>query len=103
MLTHEQIEIAVKFWTNLFNKCVNDPFEQIRFERALRKVITQNRGVISVIALQVVPHLILQQALKEAKSHPLSLPFRKLDLSFQNGKVYLYERDQFVKVLENDF
>ena len=96
----EQLEIAVKFWVDLFNQSIKDEDKRIRFERSLRRILNQHRDILEAISLQVVPHYLLLQVLKDAKLHPNSLPFRKLAVSFgDNGKVYLFERDQFVKNL----
>lgn len=99
MLTDEQITIAVKFWSDLFNTVVSKETDRNRFKKALAKVITENREVIQVIALQVMPQWILSAALKEAKVHKYTLPFKKLDTYFADEKVLLYERDKFIKEL----
>lgn len=101
MLSDVQIEIAVKFWSNLFNKQVTDVIIRDRFERALRRIITRNRAAIQSISLQVIPHYILALALKEIKASVHTFPFRKLEISFPNGEVYLFERDKFIKSLSH--
>lgn len=99
MINDGQIDIAVKYWSALFNKSINKQIEQTRFEKSLRKVIADNKDVIEVIALQVIPHSILSKALKDAKAHQYSFPFKKVDTWFDKGKVFLFERDKFVKEL----
>lgn len=99
MLTDEQITIAVNFWSDLFNTCVAKDTDRNRFKKALTKVITEHREVIQNVALQVIPHYVLSAALKEAKAHKYTFPFKKLDTFFTDNKVLLYERDKFIKEL----